>query len=102
MKYLIVLTILSSCGKIKVETNVPKKIEFGPDFAQAIQICDERYGKGTPEAESCFQDYRSFLSPKISLDLANLGTFCKGRYTTKEEVAACEDDLLNIINKAGK
>lgn len=100
MYKLLILLLIVSCGKIKVETNLPKKIEFGPDFAQAISICDERYGKGTVDSEACFQDYRSFLSPKISFDFASINTFCKGRYTTPEELKGCEDDLLSIISKA--
>ncbi len=108
MKYLLLLLIVS-CGKIKVETtpvkvetNLPKSIGFGPDFQKAADFCDERYGKDTTESEDCFKDYRTFLSPKIAFDLANLDSFCNGRYTAIDDVKSCEDDLLSIISNAAK
>lgn len=100
MKHLLVLFIMVSCGKIIVDTNIPDNITFGPDFQKAIEFCDNRYGINSEESEECFNDYRLFLSPRIQLDLASINTFCKGRYTTEEEIAACENDLLNIINNA--
>lgn len=97
---LTILFCLVSCGKIKVETNVPKKINFGPDFVVIAEFCDNRYGIDTSEAESCFKDYRTFLSPKVTLDLASIQTFCKGNYTTQEEIETCESNLLDIIKNA--
>lgn len=97
MRYLILLTLLVSCGKIRVETNVPKQVTFGPNFEQAAKFCDERYGQSTIEAEDCFKDYRTFLSPKVTLDLASIQTFCKGSYSTPEDIKGCEADLLDII-----
>jgi len=95
----IILFCLASCGKIKVETNVPKKmvVTVGPDFIEAARFCDERYGKLTIEAEVCFKDYRTFLSPKVTLDLASIQNFCKGSYSTPEDIESCENDLITFI-----
>ena len=102
MKYLIILfSILAiGCGKVKVQTDLPDKVHFGPDFEQASLFCDNKYGVGTPQSEDCFQDYRTFLSPKISIDLASIQTFCKGSYSSVDEIAQCEKDLLDIIESA--
>ena len=96
MKHLAILILLASCG-VKVTTDVPNKVAFGPDFEAAALFCDNKYGAHTIESEECFQDYRTFLSPKISIDLASIESFCKAGYATPEEVAGCQQDLLGII-----
>lgn len=98
---LTLLLLLTSCGKIKVEAQVPD-VKFGPNFEQASLFCDNKYGVGTVASEDCFEDYRKFFSPRIELDLASISNFCKGSYTTVEEIQACEQDLLDIIKNATK
>lgn len=104
MKSLAVLTLLlllTSCGKIKVEAQVPD-VKFGPNFEQASLFCDNKYGVGTVASEDCFEDYRKFFSPRIELDLASISNFCKGNYSTPEEIKECEKELLDIIKSATK
>ena len=112
MRLLIISLLFISCGKIKiepkpikvdkiqVETNIPDKIEFGPNFESASQLCDTRYGANTPASDDCFDDYRNFYSPQIRFDFASISNFCDTRYTTIEDVAGCEKDLIDIISKS--
>ena len=97
MKYLIILFLFASCGKIKVETNVPDNIKFGADFQHASDFCDSRYGVGTIQSEECFMDYRTYLSPKVTLDLASIDSFCKASYSSLDDIKGCQQDILAII-----
>lgn len=101
MKHLMLLLLLCSCGKVKLEAQVPD-VKFGPNFEQASAFCDNKYGVGTVASEECFEDYRKFLSPRIEVDLASISNFCKGSYSTPEEVKECEQELLDIIKNASK
>lgn len=96
MKY-IALFLIISCGKIKVETNLPTSVKFGPDFEAASAFCDTKYGKDTQASEECFQDYRQYLKPKVTFDLTSIENFCRTNYSTSEDVRGCTDDLLDII-----
>ena len=98
MKYVLIL-ILVSCGKVKVETTPIKTsdIQFGPDFEKAIQVCDDRYGTGTQDSEACFLDYRTFLSPKVGVDFNSIASWCKANYTTSVDIKGCQSDLLSIF-----
>lgn len=96
---LLICILASSCG-MKVKTDIPKKfeVEFGPAFAKGAQFCDDRYGKGTTEAEACFLDYRKFTELRVSADPATLVEYCKSKYTVQQEIDQCEDDLHDLIN----
>lgn len=95
------LLVLCSCGKIKLEAQVPD-VKFGPNFEQASAFCDNKYGVGMQASEECFEDYRKFLSPRVQVDLASISNFCQGSYTTPEDIQGCEKDLLEIIRNATK
>ena len=111
-KLLILSTaLLSSCGmKIRgleslenieakgdIKTDIPEKISFEPDFKNAIETCDNRYGVGTEESEDCFQDFRDYYKTSIGFDFSGLIEFCEERYNTELEIEACQDELLDII-----
>lgn len=98
MKILLLL-LLVSCGKIKVETSKLETgpVNYGPDFKAATEICDTRYGVGTIESEECFKDYRSYMSPKISFDLGSITDFCNKTYKNDVEISGCAEDILSII-----
>lgn len=103
MKFILLFLILVSCGKVRVgvETTpiAPIQATFGPDFEKAIEVCEGRYGKGSPDAEACFLDYRHFLSPSISIDLSNISDICRKRYTDPVAIATCESDMIAIFSK---
>ena len=100
---LILISILSiSCGKIKVQAETPTDFKVGPDFAYAAEFCDERYGVYTQQSEECFLDYRTYLSPKVTLDFASINTFCKASYGSPEDIKGCQSDLLAIIKNSTK
>lgn len=99
MRYLLLLLIIS-CGKIKVETDIPKNFTAGADFKTASEFCDNRYGYKTKDSEDCFNDYRKYFSPKLSLDLASIESFCKSNYTNETDILGCQTDLLNIIRNS--
>lgn len=108
MKYLIILSLLVSCGKIKIEpkpievkTDIPESIAFGPDFAKAAEFCDARYGANSVESESCFEDYRRFLSPKLQVDFGSINQFCKSNYAAPQDILACEQEILDIFKGSG-
>lgn len=97
-KLIILLSILLvSCGKIKVETQVPTDFKVGLDFQAASDFCDTRYGVGTEASEECFLDYRQFFSPKLKIDFTSIENFCKTNYTNEEDILGCQTDLLDII-----
>ena len=102
LQSILIFLLLTSCGKVKVTTDLPDQVKFGPNFEEASLFCDNRYGYQTVESEACFQDYRTFLSPKITLDLASIRTFCKGSYSDQEEIEECEKDILAIIKNTIK
>ena len=96
MKYIVLLTILS-CGKIDVKVDKIDPVNFGPDFAKAIEICDTRYGKNTIESDQCFKDYRTYFSPKVTIDPISLGNFCNSQYNNPIEIQLCKDNLTKIL-----
>ena len=95
--YLIPLVLFISCGKVKVETDIPNKIVYGVDFEAGARFCDNRYPLDNIEAEACFKDYRTYLSPKLSIDFASIESFCKTNYTTPASIETCKTDLLELI-----
>jgi hypothetical protein len=95
-------TLIISCGKIKVNTDLPDDFKVGPDFKYAAEFCDERYGKASQQSEECFIDYRTYLSPKVTLDFASINTFCKASYGSPEDIKGCQSDLLSIIKNSTK
>jgi hypothetical protein len=103
MKYIIFLVMITSCG-IKHEHTVKgidgTTIKFGPDFAAAAKLCDDRYGYKTPESEACFEDYRNYTAIKVELDLSGIEEFCNKVYIDQEDVTTCAQDLLEILTKA--
>lgn len=101
MRYLLLLLIVS-CGKIKVETDIPKNFTAGADFKTASEFCDNRYGYMTKESEDCFNDYRKYFSPKLAIDFASINSFCESNYGSPEEIEACRLNLLDIIGGNNK
>jgi hypothetical protein len=102
MKYIILLVLIISCG-VKHEHTIKgfdgTSVNFGPNFNDAANICDNRYGYKTKESEDCFKDYRDYTSIKIVLDLSGIEEFCNKTYIDQEEVTACAQDLLEILTK---
>lgn len=102
MRLLIILTLLTSCGlKTKVSGGLtPTEIKVQPDFARAAEICDDRYGVGTDEAEACFKDFRSYYDVEVSLNLASITKFCKENYINADDIKQCVIDLSNVLKKS--
>lgn len=101
--------IVSSCGMkikgldeakadIKVETDIPESIALEPNFEKAIKVCDNKYGVGTIEAEDCFQDFRNFYSPRLTIGLDSIVNYCLNRFTEESDIVECESDLLDILS----
>jgi hypothetical protein len=102
MKY-ILLVLLASCGikhDVKVKGVDGAKFKFGPDFEAAAAFCDNRYGYLTKESEDCFNDYRSYTSVKVELDLSGIEEFCNKVYTDPDQVTGCAQDLIELLNNA--
>ena len=102
-----VITLLTSCGKIKHEIrgvpsnykiDAPHDFSLGPDFEKAAKVCNSFYGKKTAEAEACFKDYRNYTKLKIAIDLDSIKLFCKESYNVEEEYKSCISDLVTLIN----
>lgn len=95
LKIIVLLFIISSCGKIKVEPT--KDVNFGPSFDKAIEICNKFYGVDTPKAESCFDDYRNYFNVKVKLDLMSILDFCSSEYVDSEQMSKCINDLKDLF-----
>jgi len=103
---LMILILLCSCGKFKHEVSgvptsykidAPHDFKLGPDFEKAAKFCDDRYGKDTPEAEACFQDYRTYTTLKIAIDLKAITSFCKESYTDTIDIQSCVEDITKLL-----
>ncbi len=103
MRYLVIFgLILGSygCGsKHKVELRQPEpfNVAYGPSFEKGMQLCDERYGYKTIEAEKCFNDYRTFFKVGFELTPGNIGAYCESLYTLSEDVEECKNNLENTL-----
>ena len=104
------ILLVYSCGKMKHDVNVkgadkvkvdvpekitvdaPEKITYGPDFEGAAAFCDARY-EDDVDAESCFQDYRSYMKMEIGFNVDALEKFCS-KY---EDVEACVSELKQLF-----
>lgn len=97
--YLFLLALLAGCGIDLRHKGVPDKVEttVGPDFAKAAAFCDDRYGAKSPEAESCFQDYRDYTKIKVSLDMESLQRFCETNYPVEEDRVQCVEDVMKTF-----
>jgi hypothetical protein len=99
------LTILISCGKIKVDA--PKdftvdfpndfKVDINPNFKEAAEFCDNRYKDNPEAAEACFMDYREYFSIKVGVDLSSIISFCNENYTNALDNEECINDLTDLI-----
>lgn len=104
--YFMFILFLVSCGRIEHVTSGDIGVEgevkgsFGPDFKEAIRVCDDRYGKGSKSAEKCFLDYRNYFAFKLDLDSIN--EFCLNNTEDNEKADTCVKDLLDVILKSGK
>ena len=103
MRLLILFTLITGCGinhKIKnneIKVSAPKEFTFGPNFDEAAEFCDSRYGVGTEEAEECFLDYREFYNLNIGIDLQAIQEYCEDRFEYEEQIA-CEDELIDLLS----
>lgn len=94
------LLMLAGCGFELRHKGIPKEVDasVGPDFEKAAQFCDERYGKMSEEAESCFQDYRDYTKIRVVLDLEAIEDFCYKSYIDPIEQAKCVSDVAQIFD----
>lgn len=109
MKKVIILLLLVSCGKIKIDTK-PIKVEkpgplnvyVGPDFKAAAQFCDDRYGFKTEQSELCFMDFRNYLSLSVQADADLIQNYCDGRFTENTEIEQCLIDFEDYFSDLGE
>ena len=89
------LTLLVSCGvKHTVQFKETKLgVDVSPDFKKGAEMCDERYGYKTPEAELCFKDFRKYFSIEISATPEGIENYCEETYTDPVEIQECQDSL---------
>jgi len=105
MKNIIILLLVVSCGKLKIDTK-PVKIEnpgplnvyVGPDFKAAAEFCDNRYGVKTEASEECFMDFRNYLSLTVSADTELVADYCGGRFTETADIEQCKIDFEDYFN----
>lgn len=106
---LVLITLLTSCGKLKIDTK-PIKVEnpgpvnvyIGPDFKAAADFCDQRYGFKTSESESCFLDFRNYLSISVDFNEQLLNDYCNGRFVEQSEIEQCQVDFEEYFNELGE
>ena len=68
-------------------------------FAEAMKVCDQRYGYKTPEAEACFRDYRNFTKVTFGLDLSAITKFCESSYPDDPvAIRNCSQDLIDLFD----
>ena len=97
MRSLLIIAILSGCGfTLRHSGNV--QADIGPDFVGAAKFCDDRYGAGTAEAESCFQDYRDYTKIRVVLDIQAIQDFCNKNYTDSVAQAKCVSDVAQAFD----
>lgn len=110
MKYIIMIIFLVGCGmkhnvegdmkaEAKIETDLPDRISFEPDFQKAAKFCDDRYGEKTSEAEDCFQDFRDYYKATVGIDFDAILDYCAAKYEEEELINECEEDILDIIGE---
>lgn len=107
MKYILLALLMTSCGKLKVEAEIPNTeqtveatIRIDIPYKEVAEFCDERYGIKTEDSESCFEDYRNFLQIEFKIDediTAQLPTACATAYSTPEEISLCETELALLL-----
>jgi len=106
MKFLLILTLLISCGKIEhkikgeAKVDVPTNISFQPDFEKAAKFCDDRYGVKTQASEECFDDFRNYYELEVKVDLSAITDFCS-KYDTQESINNCTNELLALFSSMG-
>ena len=110
MKYIIMIILICSCGmkhnvdgdvktESEIETDLPDRISFEPDFEKAAKFCDDRYGEKTLEAEDCFQDFRDYYKATVGIGFDAILDYCSSKYEDQELINECESDILDIIGE---
>jgi len=99
---MIVLFLMGGCGsKHKVNGKVeidpkpisvaPVQVEIVPNFRDASNLCDERYGIDTEESDACFEEILNFFDSTVTIN-----DFCQDQYESEEDIQDCRDDLVKV------
>ncbi|MDX1372563.1 MAG: hypothetical protein R3321_08830 [Nitrososphaeraceae archaeon] len=103
MKYLILVGLLVSCGKMKIETKgIPKSIEtkseviLNDGYIALHKFCEDKYGTGTEDSEKCIEDGVNYKDVDVRIGLDDsLVDYCENR----EEPDSCLDDLSGFFDE---
>lgn len=106
MRLFLLLFLTISCGKVNHEVTgldnievvgIPDSITLKYDYESAAKFCDDRYGRKTSEAETCFITLINIFNPTLKFDFSSVDQFCEDNYTNEEEMQSCKKDSVNYL-----
>jgi len=111
MKLLILILLLSSCGKLDINTKPIKgdikttsKVVLDDGYIRLIKFCDKRYGKDTEESKECIKDGLLYRQVQVNVTgEIDIPVLCEQSLGNQDDCIADISDLItqDDINLVG-